>query len=107
MQHTDRASDGGNGGLALHAEAQRLAAAEAVLQGVRSRPSLTSLILSICAGILSSALLCKLSCKQSFIVHIAWDTRRRPEVWIWWLVSGTQVAPCTLTRGAIPGQNRW
>ncbi len=36
MQHTDRASDGGNGGLALHAEAQRLAAAEAVLQGVRS-----------------------------------------------------------------------
>ena len=107
MQHTDRASDGGNGGLALHAEAQRLAAAEAVLQGVRSRPSLTNLILSICARILCLALLQMLSCKQSFILHIASECCRRPEVWIWWLIFGIQVAPCTLTLGIIPGQDRW
>ncbi len=47
---TDGAGHGGNVGLALHGEAQRLAAAKAVLQSVRSRPSLAIRFHGICTA---------------------------------------------------------
>ena len=50
LTRTDRAGDAGNVGFALHAEAQRLAAAEAVLQSVHSALRLRRLAPSICSA---------------------------------------------------------
>ena len=55
MWLTNRASNGGNVCLALQGEAQRLAAAKAVLQSMHSRSSLCGHILSICSAFARSA----------------------------------------------------
>ena len=50
LTRTDRAGDGGDVGFAFHAEAQRLAAAKAVLQSVHSALRLRRLAPSICSA---------------------------------------------------------
>ena len=50
LKRTGRAGDRGNVGLALHAEAQWLAAAEAVLQSVHSGLRLRCLAPSVCSA---------------------------------------------------------
>ena len=50
LTRTDRAGDAGDVGFAFHAEAQRLAAAEAVLQSVHSVLRLRRLAPSICSA---------------------------------------------------------